>query len=76
MQSDPRRCYSLNTKYIIYPNWLHKKLKKGPDQTAHPCNLIGAVINHFITRVTNKIVPRRNVLLHLGLIHCKCCLKF
>ena len=57
MPSDPRRCYSLNTKYII--SRYHKKVKECPDQTAHPCNLIGAVINHFMTRVTNKILPHR-----------------
>ena len=30
-------------------------------ETAHPCNLnlIGAVINHFMARVTNKMVPHR-----------------
>ena len=33
---------------------------EGPDQTVHPCNLIGAVINHFMTIVTNKIVLHRN----------------
>ena len=44
---------------IKYPNWLHKKMYKGSDQTAHPYILIGAVIDHFITRVTNKIVPNR-----------------
>ena len=36
-----------------------KSLKKGPDLTAHPCNLIGAVINHFMARVTNKIASHR-----------------
>ena len=35
------------------------KMQESPDQTAHPCNLTGAIINHFMTRVTNKIVPRR-----------------
>ena len=34
-------------------------MQEGPDQTAHPSNLIGAIINHFMTRVTNKIVPHR-----------------
>ena len=34
-------------------------MQEGSDQTAHPCNLIGAVIYHFMTRVTNKIVPHR-----------------
>ena len=62
MQSDPRRCYSLNTKYNIQIGFI--KMQEGPDQTAHPCNLIGAIINHFMTRVTNKIDPE-NVLLHL-----------
>ena len=57
MQPDPRRCYSLNTKFIM--SKYHKKLQEGPDQTVHPCNLIGAVINHFMTRVTNKIVSHR-----------------
>ena len=34
-------------------------MQEGPDQTAHPSNLIGAIIHHFMTRVTNKIVPHR-----------------
>ena len=35
-----------------------KNVLGGPDQTAHPCNLIGAVIYHFITRVTNHFITR------------------
>ena len=58
MQSDPHRCYSLNTNvYNIQIGF--KKLQEGPAQTAHPCNLIGATNNHFTTRETNKIVPHR-----------------
>ena len=34
-------------------------MQEGPDQTAHPCNLIGAIIDHFMTGVTIKIVPHR-----------------
>ena len=110
MQSDPRRCYTLNTKYmqsshlllicspelqflvlgplffegayillyggtpLFWQRGLWNSCFQNPSkssvydiqiglikcrkaQTAHSCNLVGAVINYFMTRLTNKIVP-------------------
>ena len=59
MQSDPHRCYLLNTNVYNIQIGFIKKMQEGPAQTAHPCNLIDATNNHLTTRVTNKIVPHR-----------------